>query len=249
MTVDDAPGPVTIYSRGRSGLFADDLGVTIRNFPGSARRFAWSEISCFADGLQSGESYTRWVLEVVLHTGGRVPVNCTATSRPPAPGLQAAVRLVAGRYGIPADLTGLMMRDRRPLSLGMYEDPAGEAGVRFWDGSQWSPLLPPTAGERWGASRSAARWADLPVSEQALAYPAIQAARAKVWIRVCAVPTAALLVAGLVAGLWSGLWAGVGVGNIAALSAMFLFVAWLNWRQWPQLEKRLKDSLADETPR
>ena len=41
MTVDDTSGSVTVCSRGWSGLFADDLGVTERNFlglPASGRR-------------------------------------------------------------------------------------------------------------------------------------------------------------------------------------------------------------------
>jgi hypothetical protein len=42
MTVDDAPGTVTICKRGRMGLYADDHGLTVRSAASRARRFAWA---------------------------------------------------------------------------------------------------------------------------------------------------------------------------------------------------------------
>jgi len=104
MAVNDTSGSVTICSRGRSSVFADDLGVTVRGL-GRARRFAWSDISHFADGIKSAEHGYLWVLDIVLRTGRTRRVQCTRAPSA-APQTLAAVRLVADRYGIPADLTG-----------------------------------------------------------------------------------------------------------------------------------------------
>src|SRR5215470_681683 len=140
MAVDEAPGTVTIYSRGGYlRLSADDHGVTVYN-PGSrTRRVAWAEISCFADGAHFSKGSYSWALDIVLHTGGKV----TAWIFSPSPETLAAIRQVAARYGIPADVTGILSNNGRPADRGLYEDPGGQAGLRYWDGEQWSPLLPP----------------------------------------------------------------------------------------------------------
>jgi hypothetical protein len=243
MTVDDGSGLITICTRGRSSLFADDQGVTLRSYPRGARRFAWSEISRFQDGEWSGHGgIVVWALDIVLRTGHTVPVAFTRGSSA-RPEILAGVGQVAERYGIPADLTGVLTKDRLPYR-GFYEDPGGQEGLRYWDGTHWSPLLPRSAGKGWRVLKSTERWAELPVTQQPWAYAARQAGRAKVWIRVCVVPTAALLVAGLVTGLFSGSWSNAGVVSLLAVfPAMFLLPAWLNWRQWPSQEKRLKDAL------
>src|SRR5215472_12228500 len=111
MTVDDPSDSVIICSRGRSGLVADDQGVTVRD-RGFTRRFAWSDVSHFADGIEPAEyggSYL-WVLEIVLRAGGTRRVLCTR-ALVAAPEILIAVRQVAERYGIPADLAGVPMRD------------------------------------------------------------------------------------------------------------------------------------------
>ena len=144
------------------------------------------------------------------------------------------------------------MREARPAE-GLYEDPGGRAGVRCWDGSAWSPLLPLSAGEGWPVWPSNPAWAALPVAPEPWVHPGIQAARAgaaraKFWMRVCAVPTAALLVAGLVAGLWSGNWFVTGGALIVmVLPGMFLLAAWLSWRSDLKLEKRQRSLSAEQT--
>lgn len=123
MTVGDSPVGVTICKRGRQGLYADDYGVTVRNWHGSELRFAWSEISRFADGSRTGED-VQWVLLIVLHTGRTIDVGCTLAR--PTPEMLDAVRHVAARYEIPADLTGVPTeKDGRPAERGLYEDPGG----------------------------------------------------------------------------------------------------------------------------
>ena len=122
MTVDDAPGTVTICKHGRMGLYADDHGVTVRNAMSRARRFAWAEISRFADGRWLVEGEYVWRLVIVLHTGRKVPVGCTVMR--PIPETLTAVRQVAERYGIPADLAGVPMKRGRPAQRRLYHDPA-----------------------------------------------------------------------------------------------------------------------------
>jgi len=110
MTVDDARGTVTIYRRGRTGLCADDHGVMVRNPASRTRRFAWAEISCFADGSRMNEGSYFWVLHIVLHTGRKV----TVMAGPPTPETLAAIRQVAARHGIPADVAGIPVKRGHP---------------------------------------------------------------------------------------------------------------------------------------
>lgn len=161
MAADDASGAVTIYRRGRTGLCADDHGVTVRNPASRTRRVAWAEISCFADGAWMSEGSYDWVLHIVLHTGRKV----TATAAPPTPETLAAIRQVAARYGVPADLAGVPAKRGRPAQRGLYEDSGGQAGLRYWDGKQWSPLLPPDSGKRGTVRKSLGSWSALPTAE------------------------------------------------------------------------------------
>ena len=100
MTVDDRSGRV----RGLAGLYADDHGVKVRNWPFRARRFDWAEVSHFEDGSWAdGQGGRHWALDIVLHTGRRVSVPGR-----PTPETLAAVRQVAARYGKSAGLVGVM---------------------------------------------------------------------------------------------------------------------------------------------
>jgi hypothetical protein len=134
MTMGDAPETVTVCKRGRGGLYADDHRVTVRNGKSRASRFAWGEVSRFADGSGQNEGNSFWMLVIVLQTGREVPVPCTGGS--PTSETLDAVRQVAERYGIAADVTGVPMKDGRPAGRGLYQDPGGQAGLRYWDGGQ-----------------------------------------------------------------------------------------------------------------
>ena len=252
MAVNDTSGSVTICSRGRSSVFADDLGVTVRGL-GRARRFAWSDISHFADGIKSAEHGYLWVLDIVLRTGRTRRVQCTRAPSA-APQTLAAVRLVADRYGIPADLAGVPMKNGRPPIHGVYQDPGGQAGLRYWDGSRWSPLLPPGAVTGWFTvwTNTTARWTELPVANEPWDYPATRAARSKAWIRVSGVLIAALLAAGLAAGLglMPGSWDAAGFFCLLAIiPAGILIFAWLNWRQWTNMATAANASSTQRTSR
>jgi hypothetical protein len=194
-TVGDPAATGIAWKNGRSGFYADDYGVMVRNSWFPARRFAWTEIGCFADGSWGD----RWRLDIVLHTGQRVPVICTAGQ--PVPVVVAAVRRVAERYGIPADLAGVPMKDGRPAQRRLYQDPGGQPGLRFWDGTQWSPLLPPDIIKpRYGGGfpKGPSTWSVLPTADGRWTYAATQARRWTAVFVVSAAVSAALLIAGLV---------------------------------------------------
>ena len=224
MTVGDSPVGVTICKRGRQGLYADDYGVTVRNWHGSELRFAWSEISRFADGSRTGED-VQWVLLIVLHTGRTIDVGCTLAR--PTPEMLDAVRHVAARYEIPADLTGVPTeKDGRPAERGLYEDPSGRPGLRYWDGGRWSPLVPLDIGKSESVRKSAGSWSALPVADGSWTYAA---ARARFYAAVATV--GALGSAGLLVGLYSSRDSGVGVplsfGAFAALYVLMTRWAWI----------------------
>jgi hypothetical protein len=144
----------------------------------------------------------QWELVIVLHAGQTVPVSC-ATADSASQEMLAAVRQVAERHGIPADLSGIAMSDGKPPETGLYEDPGGRAGVRYWDGAQWSPLMSPGSyGFLDDAKKSAARWAALPVSLQPWLHAATLAARWRAIVVVSATLTPALTAAWVLTGAW-----------------------------------------------
>lgn len=204
----DASGAVTICERGRTGLYADDLGMSVRNSSSSTGRFAWADIDRFADGRQLVNGGYCWVLVIVLRTGRRIRVACTLRTGQADPETLEAVRQVADRHKIPTDLTGVPMTDDgQPVYAGLYEDPGGRAGLRYWDGTQWSPLLPlhlKKAGWGWDRTKgkSAGLRSDFPVAEGPWNYAAGRARRWALWLAFLAVVTAALLTVGLV--IWLG---------------------------------------------
>lgn len=75
---------------------------------GRVRRIAWTEISKFTDGKQGKKEGTAyWLLVIVLHTGKRaVPLATHQWAGQPDETVKV-IRELAGRHGMPADLTGL----------------------------------------------------------------------------------------------------------------------------------------------
>jgi hypothetical protein len=111
--VYEAAGVTKIDKGGRAELVLDDDGVLVRNAFHRAEKFAWPEVSRFADGVRlvqvsGGEFAARWVLDVELRDGQVIPANVTS-GRQPDEHLEilAAVRRAAARHGVPAELTGL----------------------------------------------------------------------------------------------------------------------------------------------
>jgi Protein of unknown function (DUF2510) len=130
--------------------------------PGSAGS-PGPRFSRLADGSVYNQGHYDWALLIVLRSGRKVRVHgARSSSTPPV------VNQVAARYGIPADVTGVPAKAGRPASVDLYEDPGsgagsgtsdrpasrdiyqdpgGRSGLRYWDGRQWSPLLPPQVGK------------------------------------------------------------------------------------------------------
>jgi hypothetical protein len=254
----DASGIVTICKGQGLFLRADDAGVVLRNhYVGRARRIriAWAEISHFADGRYTKEGFTGWMLVIVLRTGKQVPVHCSALGPPGE--VVAAVQKAAQPHGIPADLAGVPTKDGKPAERGLYEDPGGQAGVRYWDGTQWSPLLPsgayrpPALGWRpYGADvrKSPGSWSALPTAEGRWKYAATRARRWTVVFASAAVVSLVLLAGGLVVELWwdrgtyhrhmSGVW----LFAFGGITALFVLRAWGERRFFRKLDKAANSS-------
>jgi hypothetical protein len=188
-----------------------------------AERFGWAEIGRFAEGSshdpQSGAEF--WFLTIVLQTGRKVRVGLMQGCVP-TPEVLTAIRQVADRYGIPADVTGI------PLRPGLYEDPGGEFGLRYCDGTQWSPLLPRDFTKPSRVCKSPDSWPVLLMADGPWTYAADRVKYWTAWLTGLAVVSAALLATGLVVELWwdgahhghagSGGW--FIAGGIAALAAV-----------------------------
>jgi hypothetical protein len=162
----------------RAGLRMDGQGVTVRNF---WRRYkiSWSEVSHLSDGsVVMGDAGRIWALGVVLRDGRRRRVSTVLML---SEAELEALREAAVRYGVRAERTGprgARMNGDRPDGRGLFEDPGGMAGLRYWDGSAWSPLLPVSAGTGWPVWKSNAAWTALPVAPHPWVPPGIEEARA-----------------------------------------------------------------------
>jgi Protein of unknown function (DUF2510) len=232
---------VTICRRGPLGLYANDLGVTVRNSAFRTGRFAWAEVRHFADGsLQTKFGTYYWVLHIVLRTGRTVSVDCTRQS--PTSETLTSVRQVAERYGIPAALAGVPMKDGQPPGPGLYEDPGGQAGLRYWDGTQWSPLLPPEVSKSTSDSKSPNSWSALPTADEHWTYAATRATRWTAWFAVFTAVSAVLLTSGLMIDLlWvhstyhshmSALW----LWTLGGFAALYALMTWRNRKFFRKLD-------------
>jgi len=96
----------------RVALRIEDFGVTVRNLF-LTRRFAWSEVRCFADGAFRGDQGAKlWALMVVPYDtqarrGAGRPVTATATARSRDDReMMVVLRKAAEHHGIAAEWTG-----------------------------------------------------------------------------------------------------------------------------------------------
>jgi len=192
--VDDAAGTVAIRDLGRrEKLYADEKGLTVRARGYGTRRFAWRKVSGFADGGTWKQGEYVWQLDIVLRKGEREPVHCTAGGCTPE--LLATVRQVAASHGLSADLEGIAPPAPPPEEPGFFEDPFGQGGMRYWNGSQWSPPLPAELRKsRSTLSKSAASWSALPTVQGRWTHAASQARYATANAAFVGVFSASLLV-------------------------------------------------------
>jgi DivIVA domain-containing protein len=131
-----------------------------------------------------------------------------------------------------ADLTGIPLRPpSTAIKSGLYADPGGQAGLRYWDGKAWSPLLPVDV----GGGRQApifpgeVSW-PLPQPDGSWQYAARQA-REKTTVAIGSTIAAAVLggVAATPGNLW---WAW-----FAVTSAVLAFDNWKNRRFFVKLDR------------
>ena len=236
-TRNAADGTAIIYGNKDVGLSADDDGITVRRGR-RVERFGLDEISCFRNRLAIGLG-----LEIVLRAGRtiHVPALIELTDGE----LAEAIGQLALHHDVHADLTG---PPPRPAGTGVYQDPWGEAGVRYWDGKCWSPLLPRSVARR--AKPAEGSWSQLPVAEGAWTHAADQA---KLIGKISAAVTAAaaaFVAVGLTVELvwdrgahprhWSeAVWFGA-----AASLAPTLAQAWLGYRWYRKLDIAARDFAA-----
>jgi Protein of unknown function (DUF2510) len=196
MTADDVSGTVIIYETERELLSADHLGLRT-----SSRQIAWSDISGFADASTQDN---RWALLIVMRDQRKYGSGFLVVpprGSPAATKMAEAVRQVAARYGVTAELTGFPMWHGKPAGDGFYEDPGGQASVRYWNGTSWSPLLSADVPEPGIVRHSHVSWSELPSAGEPWTYPATEARRMTV---IFALTTGLIVaVAGLVAGLYA----------------------------------------------
>ena len=175
------------------------------------------------------------MLVIVLRTEEQIKVLCSVLE--PASEVVAAVRQAAQPHGIPADLAGVpTTKHGRPAERGLYEDPGGQAGLRYWDGRQWSPLLPPEVGESRTVRMGSGSWSALPTADGRWTYAAKSATRYTVVAAVEAAMSAALLIAGLV-NRHSGVGVVVSVCVFAALFALAARRSWMDRKFFIKLDE------------
>jgi hypothetical protein len=116
MSAEGSFEAITIGSRRGSWLRFDDQGIVVKNLF-RTHEIDWAEVHHFADcfsGYKEGE-LPSWALAIVLQDARTVIARGTAGWARSA--TLVAVGQVAGRYDIPADLTGTIERGSFPAAL------------------------------------------------------------------------------------------------------------------------------------
>jgi hypothetical protein len=110
-----------LYRACRLAARFDDRGITVRKLL-KTDQYGWPEVIRFADGwVRSGNEGSKdWAVRVVLGDGKAVTVKATSGNQSAN---FAAIRQVAARYRIPAELTGFPRnRDGSPAGEALYPD-------------------------------------------------------------------------------------------------------------------------------
>jgi Protein of unknown function (DUF2510) len=178
-------------------------------------------------------------------------VDCTITGeKGPTPGTIAAIMQAAERYGIPAELAGIPMKNGKPPDPDLYKDPGGQAGLRYWDGTQWSPLLPPDLRKPRSvtARESVGAWSALPMAEGPWTYAAARAKYWTAWLASLGAVSVVLLSVGLLTELWWDRgahprhWSGSVWFVLGAVVALHALHPWRARRWFLKLDKAANDS-------
>ncbi len=140
----------------RVSLRLGDDGIVVRNLC-RTYRISWPEVQCFADRSAQG----LWALGIMLHDGRVVTASGTARDiRDARPETLAAARQAADRYGIPAHLTGTLVKPGSPVvAAGAWPGTApaaGGPGAPVAPLAQHVPVLTPSWQAGAGNSRRGA---------------------------------------------------------------------------------------------
>jgi hypothetical protein len=233
----------------RMGVLFGEQGVTVRNFFRSYE-FGWDQVRCFADGLVvkegnpgSGNRYF-WALKIVMHDGRGIIPRGTVT-RHASRRTVTVIRQAGERYAIPVTVTGIAMLGRWPANSGLYRDPGGQPGLRYWDSEdrEWSPLLQPdpASGRPGKANAPAEVYAPLPGSEEKWHDAAFRARRAAIWFAVWLVVTA-----GALAWVWAasehdpGSDTGQFTFSAVLVCAGAACICWQNRRKFRKIDRAAK---------
>ena len=210
--------------------------MTVRNFF-RTHRVTPAEVSCFADGSAlGGQSAHWWALCVVLRDGKAITARGTTRSGRPSSKTLATITQAAERYQIPAELTGAVW------SRGLYADPGGQRGARYWSGRDWSPLLPANLANGKPLPVFPARVSlPLPEPDGSWQYAASQAKRCIVRAAVYAAAAVLLLAGALIVDLWDHgkLHRHVGLFGWLVLAGLCAFgglSAWLQRKGYRKLD-------------
>lgn len=115
---------------------------------------------------------------------------------------------------------------------GFYADPGGSAGVRYWGGGEWSPLLPPDFADGQAPEFPGTVPAPLPASGETWRYAASQARKGR--NQSAAFAAGAIIVLILVVGHVVSSKQLPYLGFVLALRA---FSTWRAWRRWTRLDR------------
>ena len=140
---------------------------------------------------------------------------------------------------------------------GLYDDPGGQDGLRYWDGRRWSPLLPMDIGESSSKNvqEAPASWSELPMADGRWTYAAVAARVSTVRSVVGAAIAAGFLALILVNQPWLyqhpkmsvGAWvaAAVSAAVFIALFALMARASWLERRHFLKLDAAAKRALGN----
>jgi hypothetical protein len=125
----------------RMEFVAGPEGIVIRGTK-KTRRLPWSEVDSFIDAFIAGDQgRIAWALGIKTIDGSIVVADMTGNGK--ARGREStvqALRSIAWRHGIEAQLTGDAANSSTPTKAGWHPDPGGADGVRFFTGAIWGPV-------------------------------------------------------------------------------------------------------------
>lgn len=125
----------------RMEFVAGPDGITVRHTR-TTRTLGWSEVDSFIDAfIPANQGGAQWALGVKTTDGSILVAEMTTNGKPQGREITVqALRAVAWRYGVGAQLTGEAGNNGNPTRAGWHPDPGGAPGERIWNGAMWGPV-------------------------------------------------------------------------------------------------------------